>query len=621
LFFIASFSAAADHFIVSAYGSPGFSFLVDNKIKIIMLFKRLSYTIVLFFLLGLHANAQGYLRADGQKIVTAKGENILLRGIGLGGWMLQEGYMLGLRSPGQQQHEIRKRIEALLSKEQADEFYEVWLQNHTTKADIDSLKAWGFNSVRLPMHYNLFTLPVEAEPVAGANTWLTKGFALTDSLLSWCKTNKMYLILDLHAAPGGQGNDLNISDRDSTKPSLWQGEANQQKTIALWRKLAERYKEESFIGGYDIINEPNWGFEDLANDKNGQKEQKNEPLKKFLIDVTKAIREIDNNHLIIIEGNAWGNNYNGILNDGLWDKNMALSFHKYWNYNDEKSISHILEYRSKLNVPVWLGETGENSNVWFTQAVRLLESNNIGWAWWPLKKLGVNNPLQVKSNLNYDRLLSYWNGQAKEPPKESDVYSGLLELATYTNIATNIKHYDVIDALMRQPFSNEARPFQVNSIKAGSVLPAVNYDLGINGVAYYDKDTANYRVAGNRSVGNRGGVYRNDGVDIYKDSSAYNTFYVGSIEDGEWVQYTLDLPATATFTLKLSVASEQSGGIISMVSNGKVVSSVIEVPVTDGKTNWKTTSIKNVVLQKGRNVLQLHFDKGGFNLKEIAFEK
>ena len=73
--------------------------------------------------------------------------------------------------------------------------------------------------IRLPMHYNLYTLPVDKEPVAGENTWLDKGFAITDSLLAWCKANHMYLILDLHAAPGGQGNDINISDRDTTQTS------------------------------------------------------------------------------------------------------------------------------------------------------------------------------------------------------------------------------------------------------------------------------------------------------------------------------------------------------------------------------------------------------------------
>src|SRR5688572_25537012 len=153
--------------------------------------KGINYCLVLLcflFVAFFKAGSQGYLKTDGKKIVNAKGENVLLRGIGLGGWMLQEGYMLRLNNEGQQ-YRIRERIEALLSKEQSQEFYDVWLSNHTTKADIDSMKAWGFNSVRLPMHYNLYTLPVDKEPVAGQQTWLTKGFALTDSLISWCKAN------------------------------------------------------------------------------------------------------------------------------------------------------------------------------------------------------------------------------------------------------------------------------------------------------------------------------------------------------------------------------------------------------------------------------------------------
>ncbi len=133
-----------------------------------------------------------------------------------------------------------------------------------------------------------------------------------------------------------------------------------------------------------------------------------------MMDITKAIREVDTHHMIIIEGNGWGNNYHGIL--PTWDNNMVLSFHKYWNNNDEQSIQHILNFRDQYNVPVWLGETGENSNTWFTDAIRLLETHNIGWSWWPLKKLGNNNPLQIQSNARYDSLVSYWNGKTKQPP-------------------------------------------------------------------------------------------------------------------------------------------------------------------------------------------------------------
>ena len=187
-----------------------------------------------------NANGQGFLKADGQRIVNGKGENVLLRGMGLGGWMLQEGYMLQVNGIGQQQHVIKGKIEELIGAKSTQEFYDAWVENHTRKIDVDSLKAWGFNSIRLPMHFGLYTLPAEQEPVKGQDTWLTKGFALTDSLLSWCKANQVYLVLDLHAAPGGQGNDLNIADRDASKPSLWESDENKQKTIRLWKKIAER---------------------------------------------------------------------------------------------------------------------------------------------------------------------------------------------------------------------------------------------------------------------------------------------------------------------------------------------------------------------------------------------
>lgn len=584
------------------------------KIKI---FFRKSFQYIILFLICIiffdKLYAQGFLKADGKRIVNSKGQNILLRGEGLGGWMLQEGYMLGINKDAQQ-NKIRSRIEDLMGVKETAEFYDAWLQNFIQKSDIDSMHAWGFNSVRLPMHYNLFTLPVDKEQVAGQNTWLDKGFTLTDSLLAWCKSNHMYLILDLHAAPGGQGNDINISDRDSTKPSLWQSEANQHKTIALWKKLAERYKNEQWIGGYDILNEPNWGFTDTINDKNGTKEQNNSPIRNLFLEITTAIRSVDKNHIIIIEGNGWGNNYNGML--PTWDKNMVLSFHKYWDYNKPENIKRIIDARNKYNVPVWLGETGENSNVWFTEEIRLLEKNNIGWSMWPLKKIGSNNPLEIKSNLNYDEVKNYMNGKGRKP-KESNVYSGLLELAVYAKAENNILHKDVIDALFRQPFSAEAIPFRSYKLKDSITINAVDYDLGRNGIACFDLDTADYSTSGNRSVGNRGHVYRNDGVDIYKDSSKYNTYYVGDIEDGEWLQYTIHVLKSGTYNFNISIASINDGGKLSISCNGNLLAQDVLVPVTDKMHSWQMVTVKNIHLLSGINRIKVFAVKGGFNFESI----
>ena len=104
------------------------------------------------------------------------------------------------------------------------------------------------------MHYDLFTLPIQNEPVSGENTWLDLGFSMVDNLLDWCEANNMYLILDLHAAPGGQGFGSDINDYNPNLPSLWESEENKNKTIALWGKLAERYSDEPWIGGYDLLN-------------------------------------------------------------------------------------------------------------------------------------------------------------------------------------------------------------------------------------------------------------------------------------------------------------------------------------------------------------------------------
>ncbi|QEC45743.1 cellulase family glycosylhydrolase [Pseudobacter ginsenosidimutans] len=579
------------------------------------LFLRLVILVSVFFGFACSSKAQGFLKTSGTRILDDRGENVLLRGIGLGGWMLQEGYMLRINEKGQQ-HKIRERIQKLVGEEKTNAFYEAWLSNHTTREDIEAMKAWGFNSVRLPMHYDLYTLPVEKEPVAGKNTWLTKGFAMTDSLLQWCKDNQLWLILDLHAAPGGQGNDLNISDRDDTKPSLWDLKANRDKTIALWKELAMRYVNEPMIAAYDVINEPNWGFED-PNDKNGLQENGNGPLKELLVDITKAIREVDTNHIIIIEGNGWGNNYNGMLPP--WDKNMVLSFHKYWNYNNDEAIKHILQTRDQYQVPVWLGETGENSNVWFTEAIRLLEQHNIGWAWWPLKKIGINNPLEIPSSAEYEQLLNYWNGKTKQQPNAATAWKALQQLATAARFNNNIIHRDVVDAMIRQPHSNATIPFAANIINGHAEILAADYDIGSNGHAYFDMDTANYRVStGKNSVGNRGYTYRNDGVDIEKGK---NNVFVSNTEKGEWLQYTLQVEKAGNYTIRLLAGSEKKGAKASLLLNGNTVAKSFPVSMAGKAGEWVEVHAGNIYLSEGKQQLRLYVEEGGFRLSSINFSR
>jgi len=561
------------------------------------------------FLLSQFGTSQ-LLKTDGQKIVNDKGENIQLRGLGLGGWMLQEGYMLKTADFAGPQYKIKEKISELVGENGMKEFYKAYLKNGITREDIDFLAKSGFNSIRLPMHYNLYTLPIEKEPVKGENTWLEEGFKMTDDLLKWCAANKMYLILDLHAAPGGQGNDVNISDNDKSKPSLWENVENQKKTIALWKKLAERYKDEPWIGGYDLINEPNINF--TGKNPNGTDEMSNAPLWKLQKDITAAIRETDKKHIIFIEGNGWGNNYNGLI--PLWDNNMAFSFHKYWNYNNDETIQSILDLRKKHNIPIWLGETGENSNVWFTELIQLLNKHNIGYAFWPMKKIdniaGITN---VKITPEYEKLLSYWKNGGEKPSRDFAA-KALMQIAeNYKFSNVEIKN-DVIDAMFRQVTDDSTKPFRKHLVP-GRVF-ASDYDLGRMGSAYLDKDFINLWVSdpAKRSEWNSGQQMRNDGVDIYLcHDKVTNKYYVGKTETGEWLQYTIEAKEKQDYTFDIRYTAVNDSRIRIETASGKVLANV-SLSSSGGNDSWKTVSVKKISLQKGENRIRVFFENDGVNL-------
>ncbi|MEM7654771.1 MAG: cellulase family glycosylhydrolase, partial [Bacteroidota bacterium] len=550
---------------------------------------------------------QSLLQADGTTIVNQEGEAVLLRGMGLGGWMLQEGYMLQTAGFANAQHKIRAKIEEVIGSEATDTFYENWLANHVRKIDIDSLAAWGFNSVRLPMHYNLFTLPIEEEPVPGENTWLTKGFELTDSLISWCRANEMYIILDLHAAPGGQGKDEGISDYDPTKPSLWESQANRDKTVALWKKLAETYKDEPLIAGYDLLNEPNWP---LQND--------NALLRELYEDITAAIRTVDSSHLLFIEGNWFANDFTGLTPP--WDDNMAYSPHKYWSYNGPNDLQYVTTLRDNFGVPVYLGESGENSNVWFRDAIRLMEDNQVGWAWWPMKKIdAIAGPLSVPRSTGYQDLLDYWSGNGAQPSQGE-------ALATLTQLTEDLKlercdyHPDVIDAMFRQVYSEEAIPYETQPVP-GIVRPE-NFDMGVVGSAYFDTEVANYQVSsGNYTSWNNGWVYRNDGVDLEACDDPMNPsgICVGWIGAGEWMQYDLEVQEDAVYEIRVRVASPNTSGQFHFSVGEAKVSETITVSSTGGWQSWQTVTVPDVMLTANDRKLRFYVDTEGFNLSSFEF--
>jgi len=557
--------------------------------------QRLVHLFIVSVLLQTQISPQGFLHRDNKKIVDGNGNEVLLKGMGLGNWLVQEGYMMQTSAFANAQWQIRAKISALIGATNTETFYQTFRDNYIKKADIDSLKKWGFNSVRLPMHYNLFATNTNPP------TFLNTGFDIIDSLLSWCEQNEIYLILDMHAAPGGQS-DEPISDYNPANPSLWESESNKDLLVMIWRKIAERYKDKTWIGGYDLINEPKWDLQ-----------PNNQPLRNLYIRLTDTIRTVDNNHILFIEGNWFATDFGGLTPP--WDENMAYSFHKYWNGNSQSSIQYLVDLRNSTNIPLWLGETGENSNQWFVECIELMKTNNIGWAWWPHKKISsISGPLSIPLLPAYQSLLNYWTNGGT-PPSSNTAFAALMAQANVMKIEQCKYNKDVIDAMFRQVNNTEVIPYANNQIPG--IVHAVNYDMGRYLSAYSDAD---YQNTGNGAY-NSGYSYRNDGVDIQACNDPFSNGYnVGWTQTGEWLKYTVNIASSGTYNVLVNVSAPNTGGKIILSLNGTTIGSILDVPATGGWQNWQYITIPNVWLPQGTNSLQVRLFFGNFNLSYVKFD-
>ena len=551
------------------------------------------------------------LKTSGKAIINSQGEEVILRGMGPGGWQIMEGYMMQTSGVAGSQHEIREKLIDLMGEANTETFFEKWRANHFTKRDVDSLAAWGFNSIRLPMHYNLFTLPIEEEPVAGQNTWKETGFDLIDNLLEWCAPYNMYVILDMHATPGGQGTSSEINDYDPTKPSLWESQANKDKLVALWTRIADRYKDNEWIGGYDLINEPHWNLP-------GGTE-----LRSLYEDITDGIRSVDTNHILFIEGNWYANDHTGLTPP--WDSNIVYSFHKYWSYTNENELDWILPLRETHNVPLWMGEAGENSNTWFTDAVKLFEDNGIGWAWWTMRKIGdIDSPYAVDINPGYQKIIDYWKGIGPQPT-EQESFAAMMQLAENLLVDNSEFRKDVPDALIRQVQTDETIPYNGTAAEIPGVIYAADFDLGRNNFAYYDTDAADYNLStGQYQAWNSGWSYRNDGVDIEKNQDNINSngFHIGFVKKGEWLKFTVQVEESASYQAQVRFASQENGGKFHLEMDDEAITATQEVNSTNGWTNFEMHTISDILLTQGSHALKIYFDDDTpLNVSSIEFIK
>ena len=549
--------------------------------------------IILFFLATCMSFSQGFLHNVDGEIVEGNGEPILLRGFGLGGWLVPEGYMLhnqawiaGFESPT----EIENHVIDLIGVDAAEDFWNLYRENYVAQADIDQIAEWGFNHIRVPFHYKQFY------DSTGAETPM--GYAIIDELISWCEPYNMYIILDMHCAPGGQ-NGGPISDSDGTA-RLWLEESNKELTIQIWKEIATYYSNNTLIGGYDLINEPVLpGGVSL------------EEFKQLYVDITNAIREVDTNHLLFIEGNWYGTDFAGLTPP--WDENMSYSFHKYWGQTDLSTIQSYINMRNNYGVPLWMGESGENSNHWYYEVFKLLEQNNIGWNFWTHKKVDkITSPFSAYVSPQYQIVIDYLSGNSSQPdPNIAGM--GLTSFANSLKIENCLLRRGVVAALTDPEYGEVTKPYVPHSIPG--TIPAAYYDVGARGLSYSDSDYWNDGDGGY----NDGWVFRNDGVDVEGSDNLNIPYTVGWTEAGEWLGYTIQDVSPGTYNVTFSIAAPNSGGIFYAQLSGQNLG-VIDVPATGGWYNWEDLPAQTITLSEGEKFLKIQIVQAGFNIQSVTFD-
>lgn len=312
---------------------------------------------------------KAFLRAEGPNIVDGNGNIVLLKGTNIGNWLVPEGYMFKMDQVNAPR-KIDELLYELVGPDSLQVFWKGYLNNYITQKDIKFLKRIGCNHIRLPFHYKLFT----DELYMGEKN---AGFTYFDRIIEWCKQEDLYVLLDMHCAPGGQTGD-NIDDSYGY-PYLLKSQSSQDLMTEIWVKIAQKYADEPIVLGYDLVNEP------IAHHFENELDTLNHSLFELYNRITREVRKVDQNHMIFLNGSVWSTNFD--VFESIIDENIVYEFHKYWFDVNQEAIQAYIDFSQKNKVPVYIGETGENSDEWVNDFRTLLDQNKIGWCFWPYKKM------------------------------------------------------------------------------------------------------------------------------------------------------------------------------------------------------------------------------------------
>jgi endoglucanase len=376
------------------------------------------------------AATPNFIHADGTELVDAQGERFAVKGINLGNWLVPEGYMFRFarkRAPA----EIAEVIEALVGPEEAARFWDAFREDYVTQADIRFIKAAGFNTVRVPLHWRLFVEPGAAED-GSADKFEGQGWALLDRLVGWCHETGLRVIVDLHAAPGGQ---TGVNHDDGTGfPLTFYVPRYRELTVALWKAIAAHYRDEPAVLGYDLLNEPISPYSDEA--------YLNPRLEPLYREIVEAIRSVDTHHVVLLAGGQWSTSF--AMFGRPFDANAVYTYHKFWAKPTRDALQSYLNFSKRWNVPILIGETGEMNDQWNARFRELHERLGIGWVFWPYKSLDTQTAVvSIAKPAGWDMIARVGSTDtidpAALPPRAQalTILNAYLEAVKFKNVRVN----------------------------------------------------------------------------------------------------------------------------------------------------------------------------------------
>jgi endoglucanase len=332
------------------------------------------------------------LQTTGSQITTRSGRPVVLHGVGLGGWMNMENFITGFPATESLQREV---LRGALGEDGYREFFDRFLDVFFGDADVSFLASLGLNLVRLPINYRHFEddmRPFELKQ---------EGFELLDRAIERCARQGIYTIIDLHAAPGFQNQHWH-SDNPTHWAFFWMHKHFQDRVVNLWEALARRYRDNPWVAGYNLLNEPG--------DAEGS------TIGPFYGRLHEAIREIDPDHILFLDGNRYSLDFD--IFEDIW-ANTVYTVHDYalaghidggsypgmtrGEYVDRSVLEETFlartEFMRQTETPIWVGEFGpvytgdetadEMRYQLLVDQLDIYRRHGASWAIWTYKDIGL----------------------------------------------------------------------------------------------------------------------------------------------------------------------------------------------------------------------------------------